>query len=326
MRIVSLTRFSVCPNANNTCDASGRPEEQADPDDTKIGVPYYVFDFEQTFRREVIDKFVNSYAAGVTPNPCVDCNNKVKFKELRERSRAMGVRKLATGHYAQVMNVNGRYSLARGTDSAKDQSYFLYGLKPQELHDTLFPVGALSKPQVRELAKKAGLTTHDKAESQDICFVSGSVSDFLVKLGKKRNPGVIVKKDGTVLGQHDGIQNFTVGQRRGVGVGGSEKPLYVLELDISSNRVIVGERSELERAGFSVYECNWIEPVEQSFDAIAQLRHRHEGVKVQVEIEGSSAKVRFVDQFAVVSPGQACVFYNLNNQIVLGGGVINRDT
>jgi tRNA-specific 2-thiouridylase len=297
-----------------------------------IGAPYYVFDFEQTFRAEVIDKFVEAYRHGLTPNPCVECNNKVKFRELRERVRSMGFRAVATGHYARIRKDAGAVRLLRGIDRDKDQSYFLYGLRPDELADTLFPVGELTKAEVREIARSHGLVTADKPESQDICFVSGSVQDFLVKLGSQKRRGAIVDSSGAKLGEHDGVQNFTVGQRRGLQIGGTEEPLYVLELDPLNNTVIVGSKRELQREGFVVTECSWVNPEivsrlsteeEIEFDAIAQLRHRHAGVPVRVRAQRSSLVARFRSEWATVSPGQAAVFYDLDNTEVFGGGKIS---
>lgn len=297
-----------------------------------IGAPYYVFDFEQTFRAEVIEKFVEAYRQGLTPNPCVECNNKVKFRELRERVRSMGFSAVATGHYARIRNDAGGARLLRGIDRDKDQSYFLYGLRPDELSDTLFPVGELTKAEVREIARAHGLVTADKPESQDICFVSGSVQEFLVKLGSQKRRGAIVNSSGEKLGEHDGVQNFTVGQRRGLHIGGTEEPLYVLELDPANNSVVVGAKRELQREGFLVSECSWVNPEIVSrlstedgveFDAIAQLRHRHAGVRVRVSARRSSLEARFSSDWATVSPGQAAVFYDLGNTEVLGGGKIS---
>lgn len=294
-----------------------------------IGVPYYVFDFEENFRAEVIDRFVQSYAAGLTPNPCVDCNSRVKFHELRQRAAKFGYGAVATGHYARIDRVGERYRLLRGQDAAKDQSYFLYGMTQTELANTLFPVGHLTKPEVRELARAAGLATAAKRESQDICFVSGSVKDFLVQLGVPQRRGEIVALDGRVLAEHDGVQNFTIGQRRGLGVGGREEPYYVVALEPESNRVIVGERADLEQQDFTVSELSWVDPrltmlpAGHEFDAIAQIRSRHPGVPVRVRIgESGAATVSFRGDWAPVAPGQAAVFYTLDNSEVLGGGRI----
>jgi tRNA-specific 2-thiouridylase len=295
----------------------------------RINVPYYVFDFEETFRREVINPFVESYAQGLTPNPCVECNNKVKFRELRERVIKLQFKAVATGHYARIEERSEGLVLLRGIDRDKDQSYFLYGIQSSELAFTRFPIGHLKKSEVRELARAAGFNTADKAESQDICFVSGPVKDFLVRLGTKKRHGLIKDINGNVLGEHDGIHQYTVGQRRGLGVGGSHEPTYVLELDAATNSVIVGAKSQLEREDFEVQLCNWIHPSAKPsnqpivMSAIAQLRHRHEGTAVQLTIGiDGNAKAVFTDTWATVSPGQSAVFYDLNNEVVLGGGII----
>lgn len=304
---------------------------------SRLNIPYYVFDFEKTFKEQVIDRFVSSYEAGITPNPCIECNNKVKFKSLRERAKAIGCSAVATGHYAQIKESPAGFHLLRGRDQAKDQSYFLYGINQEELSQTLFPVGHLTKPEVREIAREFGLPTHDKPESQDICFVSGSVDQFLVTLGTKRKRGEILKRDGTKVGQHDGVHQFTVGQRRGLKIGGSEQPLYVIEIDSKASTVYVGEKSELERQDFLVSELNWVAPTinEQwlkalqtnDYRCIAQLRHRHKGIEVSIKaVTGPNAtptlKVSFCSEWSTVSPGQACVFYDPSNTEVIAGGKI----
>ncbi|MBX7137511.1 MAG: tRNA 2-thiouridine(34) synthase MnmA [Oligoflexia bacterium] len=299
-----------------------------------LDVPYYVFDFESSFREKVIDKFVRSYQQGYTPNPCVECNNKVKFGELRARAHTLGFEQVATGHYARVEGEAGRKRLLRGIDGNKDQSYFLYGTKAAELGATIFPVGALTKPEVRELAKAAGLVTAEKAESQDICFVSGSAGEFVARIGGRRPAGQITDKSGQVLGHHDGIHNFTIGQRRGIGIGGNEEPIYVVDIDAASNQVIVGPKEELEREGFRVAETNWINPElletlakdgAAELSAIAQVRHRHAGVPVTLKIDQNGAcSARFVSEWSTISPGQAAVFYDTANIEVLGGGTIVR--
>lgn len=294
------------------------------------GIPYYVFDFEKLFREEVIDPFVTTYKRGATPNPCVECNNKVKFRALRDRARHFGFPNVATGHYAQIVERDGALRLERGADIEKDQSYFLYGLRKEELTNTMFPVGHLCKEEVREIAAKHGLSVAHKAESQDICFVSGSLQDFLVRIGGKMSTGKIVTRSGNVIGTHEGISNFTVGQRKGINIGGHSEPLYVLELDDRNNLVVVGQRHELETEGFSVGNINWITPPEAvlsdgyvgQFSAIAQVRYRHKGIPVDVIVSDGRVSVRFKKEWATVSPGQAVVFYCLNNREVLGGGTI----
>ena len=299
----------------------------------KIGIPFYVLDFEEHFRREVIDKFVKTYEAGLTPNPCIDCNSKVKFRELRVRAESFGSSHVATGHYARIRKSDEGFHLLRGRDLDKDQSYFLYTCKQEELSKTLFPIGHFTKPEIREFAREAGLVTADKAESQDICFVAGSVTDFVTRIGGKRVRGEIVSVSGEKLGEHDGIQAFTVGQRRGVGIGGNSEPLYVVEIDPKLSRVVIGPKEHLQRESFGVEELNLINPEIRSrvlkgespveFESVVQVRSRHRGVKATVRIDSpDSARVLWRDQWAVVSPGQAAVFYDLKNEEVLGGGRI----
>lgn len=298
----------------------------------RIGCPYYVFDFERTFQKEVIDRFVSTYRTGNTPNPCIDCNNRVKFRELRERAEAFGCKAVATGHYARIQTRSDGNHLLRGVDRAKDQSYFLYGLSQAELARTLFPVGEMTKAEVRAVAAEHGLSTASKPESQDICFVSGKVQDFLVRIGGALPAGSIVNSTGAVLGQHDGIHLFTVGQRRGLHIDSANEALYVLELRAESNEVVVGTRDQLETETFRVHELSWVAPqilaltTERKFEfrAVAQLRHRHTGVPVRVQVDQDldMATVYFCGEYATVSPGQAAVFFDDANEEVLGGGRI----
>lgn len=298
----------------------------------KVGIPYYVLDFEDFFRKKVIDRFIDSYVSGLTPNPCVECNRKVKFRELRGRAFEFGCSHVATGHYARIVADGSKYRLLRGVDADKDQSYFLYGLTQEELSTTLFPIGGLTKAQVRERAREAGLATADKAESQDICFVSGSVKEFLERQGVATAPGRIVTSSGQTVGYHDGVHSFTVGQRKGLGLGGSEEPMYVLELLPDQQLVVVGSKKELERSEFSLEDMVVINPelreaINSSgtveFEARAQLRHRHPGVPVRVKLtDGEPAKVTFVNEWTTVTPGQAGVLYDPSNTEVLGGGTI----
>lgn len=295
-----------------------------------VGIPYYVFDFEDVFKEKVINRFVDSYKQGLTPNPCVECNRKVKFKELRERAFLIGADKVATGHYAQIEQREDGYHLLRGLDDSKDQSYFLWALTQQELSKTLFPVGAMTKAEVRQRAREFGLNTAEKAESQDICFVSGKLKNFLDRMGVESQEGRVVNTAGETLGMHEGIHSFTVGQRRGVNVGGQDSPLYVIDLRPDSKEVVVGDKSELEKTGLYVGETSfcapqslkWLNSDEQEFDCLAQLRYRHRGVPVRVKKHGDFLKVNFAQQWTAVSPGQFAVFYDLDNKEVLGGGRI----
>ena len=293
----------------------------------KAGFPFYVFDFEDEFKRQVIDRFVQAYAGGRTPNPCVDCNSFIKFRELRRRGASLGARLIATGHFARSEQCDDGWRLLRGSDPLKDQSYFLYGLSQEELSQTLFPVGHLTKSEVREIAREEGLVTAEKPESQDICFVSGELSDFLEAQGVPPRDGTIVTKVGRVVGRHTGIHQFTVGQRRGLNVGGSAAPLYVLSLDPQTNQVVIGEKADLEQASFRVTDVNWIrKPAEASFRCMAQLRYRHEGVPVDVRVAvDGDVEASFAGAWTAVSPGQSAVFYDMANKEVLGGGLIERD-
>jgi tRNA-specific 2-thiouridylase len=238
---------------------------------------------------------------------------------------------VATGHYAQISKDEAGYHLLRGADPTKDQSYFLYGLKQAELANTIFPVGHLTKSQVRELAAAAGLATASKPESQDICFVSGEVQDFIVRLGGKAPAGKIVDTQGKIIGQHNGIHAFTVGQRKGLKIAHSE-PLYVVEIRPDQNTVVAGAKSDLEKSGFMVNELSWVSPVilkkleeergNTGFTAIAQLRYRHKGVPVALKVSGDRLRAEFAKEWSTVSPGQVAVFYDPDNREVLGGGRI----
>lgn len=302
---------------------------------SKLDIPFYVVDFEKTFEREVIGRFIETYQKGLTPNPCIDCNSKVKFRELRERAKSFGCSHVATGHYARVKRTDAGFHLLRGKDRDKDQSYFLYTCRQDELGETLFPVGDYTKPEIREIARQAGLATADKAESQDICFVAGSVQDFVTKIGGRRGRGDFVTKDGAKVGEHDGIHRFTVGQRRGLNLGGAAEPLYVIGIDPGLNRVIVGPKDELKREGFSVDEMHWVSPslirqVEaQQFpivrDVVVQVRSRHEGVQARMTITTPrTCSMEWTQDWAPISPGQAAVMYDLANEELLCGGRISR--
>lgn len=307
----------------------------------QYGFPYYVFDFEDSFQQEVISPFVESYKLGLTPNPCLDCNRKVKFRELRHRASALGVEVVATGHYAQIRKQHSssgeRFGLYTSVDSNKDQSYFLYAMTQADLSRTLFPVGGMKKPIVRDVLQSRALEVADKAESQDICFVEGKVSEFIERHGGVRpKKGLFVLADGTAVGEHEGVHHFTVGQRKGMGIS-HPNPLYVIEIDASENRVVVGEKEQLERRSFYVQDVNWISgsvPVEP-FSALVKLRYRHAGVLCTIQPVGSkAAMLSFESEWTPVTPGQAAVFYqtefeteaDLHQGIreVIGGGIISQ--
>lgn len=301
----------------------------------KLDMPYYVVDFEAYFEKEVINRFVETYQMGMTPNPCIDCNSRVKFRELRERALGFGCSHVATGHYARIKESEHGFHLLRGVDKDKDQSYFLYTCRQDELSKTLFPIGAYTKPEIREIAREVGLVTANKPESQDICFVAGSVHDFVTKIGGRRQKGDFVLKDGTKLGEHEGIHQFTVGQRKGLNIGGLAQPLYVVDLDPATQNVILGSREDLKREGFPVKEMHWVNPQlikriasgESGFevDVIVQVRSRHRGVRARMRVvDSETSAFTWYDEWAAISPGQAAVVYDLDNEELLAGGRIAR--
>jgi len=305
----------------------------------ELGFPFYVFDFEGSFREEVINPFIKSYLNGFTPNPCLDCNRKVKFRELRERARQLGCQQVATGHYAQIRALaDGTHALLTAVDKSKDQSYFLYALTQSDLQSTLFPVGGMEKKDVRALLAARGLEIASKGESQDICFVSGTVGEFIEKHAalSTSSSGEIVDQAGKQLGTHEGIHNFTVGQRRGLRVSASDK-LYVLNIDADSNQVTVGARDALARESFTIGDVNWIRglPENGEHEALVKLRYRHHGVRCRLLVEpdatGELTRVRaeFLEEWSAVSPGQAAVFYSSKEyepgvRECLGGGIIEK--
>ncbi len=296
-----------------------------------LDFPYYVVNFEQKFEDTVVKPFVADYLEGRTPIPCSLCNNHVKFDQLLLTARQIGPDKIATGHYARIRcNArSGRYEMLRARDDAKDQSYFLFGLTQEQLSRTLFPLGELTKEEVRAIARRAALPVAEKAESQEICFVpSGSYVRFIeAYLGEKGeqlpdSAGELVSTGGEVIGHHEGVHRFTVGQRKGLGVA-TGRPLYVVEVDRARNRVVVGGDDELRRDTFDVRDVNWLsiarpgDPVECE----VKIRNRHEPAAATLEAIGESeAQVRFHVPQRAVTPGQAAVFYD--GDVVLGGGWI----
>jgi tRNA-specific 2-thiouridylase len=290
-----------------------------------LGIPFYVANVEEEFGRRVVDRFVDDYLAGLTPNPCIACNTEVKFDWLLRRARALGA-KLATGHYARVERRGDRLALLAGTDPAKDQSYFLHGLGQEELADLIFPVGHLPKGEVRELASRAGLSTAGKAESQEICFVTDGDAGRFVEL---RRPGAaragdVVDGSGRVLGRHGGVHRFTVGQRRGLGVARGE-PAYVVRLEPQEARVVVGTAAEASSARFQVEEVRWVgaSPPAGERSFLVRVRHRHGGERGRVlPGAGGTAEVRLHAAVRGVAPGQAAEFYDGDE--VVGGGRIAR--
>jgi tRNA-specific 2-thiouridylase len=299
-----------------------------------LDIPHYVVNLEEEFRRDVVRPFVASYLDGDTPIPCSACNSKVKFATLWDRARAMGCEAVATGHYARVQTdgATGRTVLKKGRDSAKDQSYFLYDLAPEQLAAARFPVGALSKAEVRAHARRAGLPTADKEESQEICFVPAGTraGQFVEMAAPGLNlplpalPGVVENSRGERVGRHDGHFRFTVGQRRGLGVSSADR-LYVISIDPEANRVVVGSAEDLETLETDVASLRFLsgESPGSAFRAEVRVRHRAPEVPATVEPRADgTARVVFDRPVRAVAPGQSCVFYR--GDVVLGGGVITR--
>jgi tRNA-specific 2-thiouridylase len=295
----------------------------------RLGIAHYVFDVEEAFARDVIDDFVAEYSEGRTPNPCVRCNSFTKFSDLLARGEQLGCVGIASGHYVRVQHRPSESALLRGRDRAKDQAYFLWGLPRDLLRRLLFPLGELTKPEVRRRARELGLVTADKPESQEICFVpTGNYRDLLRTRLRARHPalepGPIVTLDGRPLGEHDGYAGFTVGQRKGLG-GGFAEPMFVLEIRPDTREVVVGPREALESDAVAVDRLRWLVERPREGEAVrAQLRHRAPAVPATVAAGGTDDEVVLaLDEPArAVTPGQSAVVFRGDR--VLGGGRITR--
>ena len=294
-----------------------------------INIPHYILNFERPFNEQVISNFVREYAAGRTPLPCARCNSDVKFATLDDRARGLGAEGIATGHYARVERdpARDRYVLKRGVDPAKDQAYFLFSLTQEQLARAIFPVGDRAKEAVREYARQRRLPVADKPDSQEICFIPDH--DYASFVGRHaaeaRRDGEIVDEQGRVVGTHEGVHRFTVGQRKGLGLSKSPAgvPLYVLQLRAADRQVVVGPKTSLERTRLTASAVNWIiDRPTGPLPAHVQIRHRHQPAAATVRaIDGARAEVVFDAPQIAVTPGQAVVFYDAD--VVLGGGWID---
>jgi tRNA-specific 2-thiouridylase len=291
----------------------------------ELKIPYYVLDFSPEFK-QVIDYFCSEYLKGRTPNPCVVCNEKIKFGLLLEKARALGAGSVATGHYAKAGfdKKRGRFILKEGKDKTKDQTYFLSRLTQRQIEHAVFPLGGLTKPKVRALAKKMKLKTFNTISSQDICFAQGAdYGEYIKKkTGADIKPGDIVDKDGKVIGRHKGILYYTIGQRRGLGIAHTE-PLYVTGIDPAKNRIIAGPRKDVLKKTLVAEKLNWvaIKGIGKPLKALARIRYNHKKAGcVVTRIGRDSVKVEFSQLQFAPTPGQAVVFYD--KDVVLGSGWI----
>jgi tRNA-specific 2-thiouridylase len=320
----ALAKKGACCAGRDIHDARRVAEE--------MGFPHYVLDYENKFKESVIDEFADAYLAGATPVPCIRCNERVKFRDLLETAKDLDADCMATGHYIQRFKSTSKAELHKAADGDRDQSYFLFSTKQEQLEYLRFPLGHLkSKSETRDLARKYGLPVADKPDSQDICFVpNGSYAAVIEKLRPEAaDPGDIVHLDGSVLGHHKGIINYTVGQRRGLGIGGRD-PLYVVRLDADNKHVIVGPKEALATRTVTIKEVNWL-----GDDAFMDQAERTVAVRVRSTrapkeaiirpTSPTSGTVELLVAEEGVAPGQACVFYDVDGTRIYGGGWITRD-
>ncbi|HEY5338869.1 MAG TPA: tRNA 2-thiouridine(34) synthase MnmA [Rhizomicrobium sp.] len=290
-----------------------------------LGIPHYVLDYEARFKKAVMEDFAATYARGETPIPCVACNEKVKFADLLETAKELGADALATGHYVKRVDGAAGPELHVAADATRDQSYFLFRTRRAQLDYVRFPLGAMPKTDVRKLAAELGLITAGKPDSQDICFVpDGNYAGVVQKLKPDAvKPGEIVDMTGRVLAQHDGVINFTVGQRKGLGLSGNDEPLFVLKLDAKHARVVVGPRSALATRTIRLRDVNWLVPQTETFVCAVKTRSMRPPVAARVTPKDDGADVELLHPEDAIAPGQACVFYD--NGRVLGGGWISQN-
>jgi tRNA-specific 2-thiouridylase len=293
----------------------------------KLGIAHYVLDYEERFRSRVIADFADTYARGETPIPCVRCNERVKFADLMETARELGAEALATGHYVRRVDGPHGIELHRAADASRDQSYFLFATTQAQLDYLRFPLGDMDKREVRALASELGLLVADKPDSQDICFVpDGKYASIVDRLRPDATrQGEIVDTNGQVLGRHDGVIHFTVGQRKGLGLSGNEEPLFVLKIDAANARVTVGPRETLATRTITLRDVNWLGGSEHELDCAAKVRSMRPPVPARItRSDDRTAQVELLSPEHAIAPGQACVFYERDGTRVLGGGWIAR--
>ncbi len=311
----------------------GRPNRCCSPTDMaaarriadQLGIPFYVVDMRQRFKREVVDIFIDGYAQGITPNPCIECNRRIRWEALLQHALSLGATHLATGHYARLQVRNGGHRLLRAKDPAKDQSYVLSVLGQYELAHAMFPLGEYTKGEVRRIARERMFSVAERPESQDLCFVGGrDYRDFLRRFGNvPPSPGAITDQEGNVLGTHQGLFAYTIGQRKGIGLS-APHPLYVLAKDPEANTLIVGPREALGVQDFALEKVHWVAGVPPATDEalVVQIRYKAPLAPCRIEVESSDrrAQVYLAEPLPDVTPGQAAVFYR--GDTCLGAGII----
>ena len=316
--MVGLDLLGTCCSIEDTKDARAVCD--------RLGIEYNIYHYEAEFKDKVIEPFVSSYEKGETPNPCIRCNKYLKFDSLYKRARELGCDYIVTGHYARIEERDGHFYLLKAKDLNKDQSYVLYDLSEEQLRHTLFPLGEFTKPEVREIADEYGFVTSHKSESQDICFVPDGDYASMIKRyrGKEYPKGDFVDKEGNVLGTHDGIINYTIGQRRGLGIP-ADRRLYVTKLDVDANKVILADNIDLFKRELIIRDFHWItgEAPRDDFRCSAKIRYKHKEQPVTVTpLEDGFAKVVFDEPQRAITAGQSAVLYD--GDVVLGGGIIDR--
>jgi tRNA-specific 2-thiouridylase len=315
--------WSADPDGANRCCS---PQDVSNAHDVadRLSIPFHEVDYKESFRKIVVDAFIDGYAKGITPNPCIECNRSIRWGLLMDHALDMGATHMATGHYAQIIHRSGRYRLLRAKDRSKDQSYVLHMLDQIALSRTLFPLGAHTKQEVRAMARDFNLPVADRPDSQDLCFVTDS--DYRSFLQQQHvelpPPGPIVDRQGKVLGRHEGLAEFTIGQRKGLRIS-STKPLYVLAKDLARNRLIVGSRQDLERSEFTVNRLTWVlgRAPSRRKKVLVRVRYHADEIPARVlPLTQTSAHVILDAPLSDITPGQAAVFY-LDDEC-LGGGII----
>ena len=325
MRLWSEPGSNGAPIANRCCT----PDQMADARRIadQLNIPFYVLDTKEHFRQTIVQFFIDEHAQGRTPNPCIECNRQIRFTYLLNQALALDANYLATGHYARIRHSPDGYQLLKGVDESKDQSYVLHVLNQEKLAQTLFPVGDYTKVEVRELARKFGLPVASKHDSQDLCFLGdGDYRRFLREYGASQKSGPIMDGHGRILGQHAGLSNYTIGQRKGLGISAPE-PMFVLQKDARQNALIVGTRDELGQQTLVAQDVNWLAgtPPSGPISAQVKIRYKAKGVAALVEDVGNGrVHVQFQEPVFGITAGQGAVFFD--GDICLGGGIIAETT